>query len=112
MSPQHRLPTRQRPAQKQAKIFDPKAFLANGIGRTVLRYSPKQAIFSQGEHTDAVYYIQQGRVRLSVTSKQGQGSNHRAAQSRRFLGGGVPCLRSTRPHGNRYCAYGLLYLED
>ena len=93
MSPQRRLPTRQRPAPKQAKIFDPKAFLANaGIGRTVLRYSPKQAIFSQGEHTDAVYYIQQGRVRLSVTSKQGKEATIALLSPGDFLGEG--CLAS------------------
>ena len=55
------------------KLFDPKEFLANaGIGRTIHEYRAKQAIFSQGQFSDAVYYIQEGRVRLSVLSKQGK----------------------------------------
>lgn len=58
---------------KPIRLFDPKEFLANvGIGRTIHQYGPKQAIFLQGKPADAVYYIQEGRVRLSVVSKQGK----------------------------------------
>jgi CRP-like cAMP-binding protein len=58
---------------KQIEFFNPKEFLANaGIGRTIHRYGRKQHIFSQGKPADSVYYIQEGRVRLSVVSKQGK----------------------------------------
>lgn len=40
------------------------------FGRTVHRYRTRQIIFSQGEAADAVSYTQEGRVRLSVLSKQ------------------------------------------
>jgi len=58
---------------KPSADFDPRVFLATaGIGRTLRRYRPKQAIFAQGERADSVLYIQQGRARLSVLSKQGK----------------------------------------
>jgi hypothetical protein len=57
----------------QSSSFDPREFLANaGIGRTIQGYRAKQTIFSQGQSSDAVYYIQVGKVRLSVLSKQGK----------------------------------------
>jgi CRP-like cAMP-binding protein len=66
MVSRRRLPV-QRRAQKQTRVFDPQAFLASaGIGRTVHSYRPKQAVFSQGERADAVFYIQEGSVRLTV----------------------------------------------
>ena len=43
-----------------------------GIGTTIQEYRAKQTIFSQGQSSDAVYYIQEGEVRLSVLSKQGK----------------------------------------
>jgi CRP/FNR family transcriptional regulator, cyclic AMP receptor protein len=57
----------------QSSSFDPREFLANaGIGRTIQGYRAKQTIFSQGQSSDAVYYIQEGKVRLNVLSKQGK----------------------------------------
>ncbi len=54
-------------------IFDPKALLARVEGgRSVASYQRKQAIFSQGEAADAVFYLQKGRVKLTVVSKQGK----------------------------------------
>ena len=62
-----------RRARKPSKLFDPKSFLAQaGIGRAVHQYSPKQSIFSQGQRAGSVFYIQEGKVRLSVVSKQGK----------------------------------------
>ncbi len=49
--------------------FDPKKFLATiGEGRKVVAFPKKQTIFSQGDAADAVFYIQDGRVRLTVVS--------------------------------------------
>ena len=80
MTSLRRLPTRKSLPQKQAKLFDSKVFLANvGAGRTVEQHRPKQAIFSQGDRADAVFYIQEGKLRLSVLSKTRQGSNLCAA---------------------------------
>jgi CRP/FNR family transcriptional regulator, cyclic AMP receptor protein len=91
-----RLPAQQRRARKQTKVFDPKAFLTKaGLGRTVHRYRPKQAIFSQGERADTVVYIQEGRVRLSVLSKQGKEATIALLGPGDFLGEG--CLASDQP---------------
>ena len=53
--------------------FDPKKFLAKvGEGRTISKYRKDQIVFSQGEVADAVFYIQQGEVKLTVVSEQGK----------------------------------------
>ena len=44
---------------------------ANG-GRTVAIYRTNQIVFSQGEPADAVFYIQQGQVKLTVLSERGK----------------------------------------
>jgi CRP-like cAMP-binding protein len=53
--------------------FKPKSILSkvNG-GKSVKSYLRQQAIFSQGDPADAVFYLQKGRVRLTVVSKQGK----------------------------------------
>jgi CRP/FNR family transcriptional regulator, cyclic AMP receptor protein len=53
--------------------FDPKKFLARvGDGKAISEYRKDQIIFSQGEVADAVFYIQQGKVKLTVVSEQGK----------------------------------------
>lgn len=60
-----------RKARKSA--FDPKLFLAKiGEGKTILRCHKNQTIFSQGQSADAVFYVQQGKVKLTVISEQGK----------------------------------------
>jgi CRP-like cAMP-binding protein len=53
--------------------FDPKAFLAKvGEGKTIATYRKDEIVFSQGEIADAVFYIQKGKIKLSVVSEQGK----------------------------------------
>lgn len=53
--------------------FDPNTFLATiGEGRKSLILSKKQGIFIQGDPADSIFYIQEGRVRLTVVSKIGK----------------------------------------
>jgi len=53
--------------------FDPQSFLAKvGEGRSIGRYRKNQIIFSQGERADAVFYIQRGKVKITVVSEQGK----------------------------------------
>jgi CRP/FNR family cyclic AMP-dependent transcriptional regulator len=53
--------------------FDPKVFLAKvGKGRTLADYKKNQRIFLQGDPADAIFYIQTGKVKLTVVSKQGK----------------------------------------
>jgi CRP/FNR family transcriptional regulator, cyclic AMP receptor protein len=60
------------PARKRPK-FDPKKFLSRvDGGRTIRAYEKKQTIFTQGDSSDAVFYIQKGKVRLTVVSQSGK----------------------------------------
>src|SRR6202158_3580924 len=60
------------PAKKK-RDFDPKKFLATiGEGRKVVAFPRKQTIFTQGDAADTVFYIQEGKVRLTVVSKIGK----------------------------------------
>jgi CRP/FNR family cyclic AMP-dependent transcriptional regulator len=56
-----------------AFAFDPKAFLTRiENGKTTREYRNKQIVFSQGDAADAVFYIQSGRVKLTVVSTRGK----------------------------------------
>lgn len=90
------MPLRKSVARKQSKPFDAKVFLASiGAGRTLRHYRPKQAIFSQGDRADAVFYVQEGKVRLSVLSKQGREATIGLLGAGDFLGEG--CIASDQP---------------
>jgi CRP/FNR family cyclic AMP-dependent transcriptional regulator len=53
--------------------FDPRDFLAKvGGGRTISKYRKSQKIFSQGDAADAVFYIQKGKIKITVVSKLGK----------------------------------------
>ena len=53
--------------------FEPKIFLAEaGDGKTISKYRKDQTVFSQGEIADAVFYIQKGKVKLTVVSELGK----------------------------------------
>src|SRR6267154_5521215 len=53
--------------------LDPRAFLARGGGgKTIERYARNQKIFSQGEVADTLFFIQEGKVKLTVLSELGK----------------------------------------
>jgi CRP/FNR family cyclic AMP-dependent transcriptional regulator len=53
--------------------FDPIAFLATADGgRTIAKYQMNQIVFAQGDLADSVFYIQDGKVKLTVISEQGK----------------------------------------
>ena len=59
--------------KKGKSSFDPKTFLARvGDGRNLAKYRNGQIVFSQGEIGDAVFYIQKGKVKVTVVSEQGK----------------------------------------
>ena len=71
--------------------FDPKRFLAKvGKGKTISKYRKDQIVFSQGQIADAVFYIQQGKVRLTVVSEQGKEAVIAILEPGHFFGEG--CL--------------------
>src|ERR1700730_1758157 len=54
-------------------IFDPKAFLGRAdAGRTIERNGKNQKIFSQGDIADTLFFIQQGKVKITVLSEHGK----------------------------------------
>jgi CRP/FNR family transcriptional regulator, cyclic AMP receptor protein len=59
--------------QKPTTRFNPKAFLTKvGSGKTILKSQKHHIIFSQGDVADAVFYVQSGKVKLTVLSQQGK----------------------------------------
>src|SRR5207248_11633398 len=60
-------------ANRRNREFDPNTFLAMiGDVRKMLAVPKKQTIFTQGDEADAVFYVQKGKVKLTVVSKTGK----------------------------------------
>lgn len=78
------------------RTFDPKTFLAQaGLGRTILQYRKNKVIFAQGEPCDSVFYIQVGRVKLTVRSTQGKEATIAMLGPGHFFG--EACITSDQP---------------
>src|SRR5687768_253085 len=53
--------------------FDAQRFLATvGAGKLIAKFKPRETIFLQGDPADAVFYIQKGKVQITVLSRQGK----------------------------------------
>lgn len=77
-------------APKKDRAFDPDNFLATiGTGRKILAVPKKQAIFAQGDAADAVFYVQKGKVRLTVVSKIGKEATIAIVSQGNFFGEGA-----------------------
>jgi len=82
---------------KNNRGFDPKKFLATiGEGRKVLAFPKRQTVFAQGDAADAVFYIQEGKVRLSVVSKVGKEATLGILGEGEFFGEGSLAGQSLR----------------
>src|SRR5437870_9026336 len=76
-------------ANRRNRDFDPNTFLATiGDGRKVVAVPKKQVIFAQGDGADAVFYIQKGKVRLTVVSKTGKEATIGIVNEGNFFGEG------------------------
>jgi CRP/FNR family cyclic AMP-dependent transcriptional regulator len=76
---------------KRKRDFDPKNFLATiGTGRKVTVFPKKETIFAQGDAADSVFYIQEGKIRLTVVSKIGKEATLGILSEGEFFGEG--CL--------------------
>ena len=74
---------------------EPAACLAGfGVGGTVVRLEEKDLVFSQGGPADAVFYIQKGRVKLTVVSNTGKEAVLGIASEGEFIG--FSCLAGAR----------------
>jgi CRP/FNR family cyclic AMP-dependent transcriptional regulator len=77
--------------RKEPPRFNPKIFLAKvSNGKTMLTSPKRQIIFSQGDAADAVFYIQEGRIKLSTLSQEGKEAVVAILEPGNFLGEG--CL--------------------
>ncbi len=69
--------------------FDPNKFLATiGDGRRILSFRKNQGIFAQGDEADAVFFLQAGKVKLSVVAKTGKEATIGILNSGDFFGEG------------------------
>ncbi len=59
--------------ERDKAAFDPAIFLANAaLGRKIVRLKAKEAFFKQGNPADSIFYLQTGRAKLTVVSKEGK----------------------------------------
>jgi len=81
---------------RRAPQLDPKTFLAQADSRTILQCEKYQILFSQGEAADAVFYLETGRVKLTVVSPQGKEAVVSILEHGSFLG--ESCLAGQTGH--------------
>ena len=82
---------------KKVQRFDPESFLASvGAGRSVVTYQRGKPIFRQGDAADAVFYIQKGKVQITVVSEGGKDGVIAIQEPGEFFGEG--CLAGQPLH--------------
>src|SRR4051812_30204917 len=78
-------------------IFSPKTFLSKvGEGRSQGKFVKGQPIFTQGDLADAVFYVQSGRVKLTVVSEQGKEAVVAMLVAKDFFGEGCLTTQTRR----------------
>jgi CRP/FNR family cyclic AMP-dependent transcriptional regulator len=66
-------PTESGTSSEQTAVFDPRLLLAKlGVGKSKQEYQDNEAVFSQGDAADAVFYLQSGKVKLTAVSTHGK----------------------------------------
>jgi CRP/FNR family cyclic AMP-dependent transcriptional regulator len=84
-------------ATKKKPNFDPRIFLATiGEGRTIVPFAKNQIIYAQGDACDALFYIQKGKVRLTVVSENGKEATIGILNPDDFFGEGCLAGQSLR----------------
>jgi CRP/FNR family cyclic AMP-dependent transcriptional regulator len=74
---------------KKRSDLDPKGFLATiGVGKKGVIFPKKQTVFTQGDAADSIFYIQEGKVRLTVVSKVGKEATLGILSEGEFFGEG------------------------
>lgn len=75
---------------KKGPDFDPDSFLATiGEGRKIVTAPKKQTIYAQGDAADSVFYVQKGKVRLTVVSQTGKEATIGILNEGNFFGEGA-----------------------
>ena len=86
-----------RVAHRKKREFDPALFLATiGKGRSTLTVPKKRTIFTQGDRADAVFYLQKGKVKLTVVSKAGKEATLGILNQGNFFGEGALAGQTVR----------------
>jgi CRP/FNR family transcriptional regulator, cyclic AMP receptor protein len=89
-------------------LFNPKTFLGRpGLGKVLRKYKKSEAIFTQGEAAGAVFYIQKGKVKVTVVSEQGKEAVVGIFAQGQFFGEGCldgAKLRIATAHAMEECA--------
>jgi CRP-like cAMP-binding protein len=84
-------------ARNKVQKFDPQPYLASvGAGRSNVTYQWGRPIFRQGDAADAVFYIQKGKVQITVVSEQGKEGVIAIQEAGEFFGEG--CLAGQLLH--------------
>ena len=77
-------------------VFDAEAFLAiAGLGRRVVKLEKNEVAYAQGDPADTIFYVQTGRLRVTVTSANGKEATIALVGAREFLG--ENCMVSAHP---------------
>ena len=77
-------------------VFDAKAFLAKaGVGKKIVSLKKNEAAFAQGDLADAIFFVQKGRLRVTVTSANGKEATITLAVPGEFVG--ENCMVSAHP---------------
>jgi CRP/FNR family cyclic AMP-dependent transcriptional regulator len=70
-----------------ATVFDPETFLARaGLGKQVLNLKKNETAYAQGDTADAIFYVQKGQLRVTVTSANGKEATIALVGVKEFLG--------------------------
>ena len=94
-------------AKAKKRAFDVNDFLSKmDGGRTLQTYRKDEEVFAQGDPADAVFYIQEGKVKVSVASQQGKEAVVALHGNGDFFGGGL-LDRSAASPGDRLNDDGL-----
>ncbi|MGD0628999.1 MAG: Crp/Fnr family transcriptional regulator [Terracidiphilus sp.] len=71
-------------------MFNVAAFLASaGLGRRIVQFPAKSPLFAQGDPADAVFYLQKGRVKITVVSQAGKEATITLVSAGEFVGEGA-----------------------
>ena len=91
-----RLPSPKQKPTNGETVFDAKAFLARaGLGKRILNLKKNDAAFAQGDPADAIFFVQKGRLRVTVTSANGKEATITLVGPGEFLG--ENCMVSAHP---------------
>jgi CRP/FNR family transcriptional regulator, cyclic AMP receptor protein len=90
------LQTQKPEARNGNGAFDPEAFLARaGLGKKNLHLKKSEAAYAQGDAADAIFYVQKGQLRVTVSSAQGKEATIALVGGGEFLG--EDCMVSAHP---------------